>query len=795
MFLKEMHRRISTNRPQPQSVRPPPPQIRPTAPPNPQPSKPTATTQNAPLIPSKGVPFIPPHRRIQNKPAAPPISPPKPRNPPTMSTTAVPFAMNGRSQSGCSHPHSHNDNQTVSHSHLQQPTHSRHNTAHTVHPSHPSHVQQQPHQHPQLHRLAPSLSNHQHSGNYPVESPSIESLPPPSSTNGPGSLSSFDSPFSEHKAPSTHSTGLPPGMNLKRTPPVHSIPSISGLGVGLSSTTTTDTAISSSTASLPQHSRQRNERKMAKINNILNMKRSSPSIEALGSSGSRATSPLTMNSQDGQRYLRKPSPRKIAGNGINGMNNGMPFRLRWLSENCPRDHDIVVVSDEDDISDGEEDAVTIASETATNTTNKSISKQNSVQNSVHSIMSLPSLHNDGDEGDDGDYDYSDSEDDVVPFTVQPPVQRPPMNHMNKRLNGNGLNPVVQHQPPPHRVAAVAVASSSSKIEGMTIQRMLDNLDDLQGHEVDAILANLLSKKDGKEEPRRRSQKRVPFNPMEVSGAKIDGDLDLEMISKIMSETTPPSSVHNQVPAPSKLAFVEVQPMNPISPKHQNGHHRIPSPSPQRKSVIFSMERHRRDMELIAKSNAQFYLAAFPEIYHSQFGRNVKSTYNGKIKELVAYFCDIFKMEMSADGRGTNVISLLFDGRVRIQSQSANHSKHSSPTNSVHGSAKKKKQKAVWTPKSNKKKIPRMQQEEELDFRNGPSAMYQQPRTVPIAHHHIIGQTAAVGTANAYNSYGSNSRPYLSSRKHCGYGGAPKVKTYGDYEDELPHTPSGSEEDE
>ena len=82
-------------------------------------------------------------------------------------------------------------------------------------------------------------------------------------------------------------------------------------------------------------------------------------------------------------------------------------------------------------------------------------------------------------------------------------------------------------------------------------------------------------------------------------------------------------------------------------------------------------------------------------------------------------------------------------------------------------------------------------------------MYTVPRTVPTSHSHLIGQTAAVGTANSYNSnqnnrYGaknkqSSARPYLSARKIGGYSKSGiSAKSYGDYEDELPATPSGSE---
>merc|ERR1712154_145885 len=65
------------------------------------------------------------------------------------------------------------------------------------------------------------------------------------------------------------------------------------------------------------------------------------------------------------------------------------------------------------------------------------------------------------------------------------------SNANNRRSANEGGNAVNHHYSNHSEPAV----SSSKIEGMTIQRMLDNLDDLQGHEVDAILANLLSKSD------------------------------------------------------------------------------------------------------------------------------------------------------------------------------------------------------------------------------------------------------------------------------------------------------------
>jgi len=368
-------------------------------------------------------------------------------------------------------------------------------------------------------------------------------------------------------------------------------------------------------------------------------------------------------------------------------------------------------------------------------------------------------------------------------------------NVNNRRSDNEVN-AVHHHPAP--------AVPSSKIEGMTIQRMLDNLDDLQGHEVDAILANLLSKSDikGNDGDRHNANdqgqshqngKSATFSPLNAghslshSKMAMDDDLDLEMISKIMSETTPPHHREDTHPSPPRHQSLASNAKN-----QRNGYH----PSPPQKSIVFSMERHRRDMELIAKNNGRFHLASFPEVYESQLHRNIKAMYNGKIKELIEYFSDIFKMEQDPNGRGIIVCSQMFygnvhnEGGIHLQSGSASQSQYGSPKKEKKQKLKKSKRK---TPKSAKKKMSLAEFEED-DFRNGPSAMYSAPRTVPVAHHHIIGQTAAVGTANAYSSYGSNARPYLSTRKHSGYGG-PKVKNYGDYEDELPHTPSGSEEDE
>merc|ERR1712048_1207009 len=134
---------------------------------------------------------------------------------------------------------------------------------------------------------------------------------------------------------------------------------------------------------------------------------------------------------------------------------------------------------------------------------------------------------------------------------------------------------------------------------------------------------------------------------------------------------------------------------------------------------------------------------------------------------------------------------------------------SKPMSKSHSNSpnKKRPQKMRWavkkTPAQKSKENKFEMEHKQNDFRYGPSAMYTVPRSVPKSHSHIIGQTAAVGTANAFhaNPYASNNnrfgtsmaRPYTTSRRHNQFG-QKKAKTYGDYEDELPHTPSGSEDD-
>jgi len=771
LFLKEMQRRAATKQPQPprpqpppqskppqtvQTVRPPP--IRPTPVTN---SKTSSTAHSPLLMPSGGVPFVPPHRRIQNKPSIPTVPPPQTLNRAPLLSSAAPFAMSGRGALSNAHNEPH-------------ALFSQHDpVSNAMAPSHPFHSS---HPHPSSTAVHhPPPHHHHQSHQHPVDSPSVDSLPALSSAaNGAGgSVSSYsNSPFNEYKA-SPPDSQCPPGMNLKR-PAVSASPFGLGLGLGIGigagpsrlhphrTMTSTDTT---STATTALSSASMSMDRMTKINSILANKEHRP--------------------------------------------RGPPFRIRWRSENVP-DRPIAVVSDEDDLSAGEDDAVTIASETATSVTNKSASKLNSVQNSVlsmPSVQSMPSPQIDGYDGDDGDYDYSDSEDDVVfmPPQKMPADQQSGNVHKARsdRIEPTGLEPTGLEPPR---------GSSSSKIEGMTIQKMLDNLDDFQSHEVDAILANLLSKKSDLNLDHDRPPHPVPpskhntFSPLAAAAPHPmveDEDLDLEMISQIMNETTPPNygevdalSAVNSPPvgavrrSSASTAPNTVNKASAFKPDvFQNGHRRPPrggvGPSTSsRRPMSLSMERHRRDMELLGKANERFHLSAFPEVYRRHFERSIKSMYDGKVKELVDYFYDIFAMEQGADSSHNVVVSLLFDGE--------SESKHSSPSHSVRGSASNKKKKR--SPKSAKSKKSKVA-DEDRDFRDGPSAMYSAPRTVPAAHHHIVGQTAAVGTANAYSCYGSNARPYMSTRKVAGFVGR-KVKNYGDYEDEeLPHTPSCSEEDE
>ena len=69
-----------------------------------------------------------------------------------------------------------------------------------------------------------------------------------------------------------------------------------------------------------------------------------------------------------------------------------------------------------------------------------------------------------------------------------------------------------------------------KIEDMTIQQMLDNLDNFEGDEVDAILAKLLPKNGRNKEQNENEEEKVEI----YSDDTDDDDADLEFIAKSMS---------------------------------------------------------------------------------------------------------------------------------------------------------------------------------------------------------------------------------------------------------------------
>jgi len=237
----------------------------------------------------------------------------------------------------------------------------------------------------------------------------------------------------------------------------------------------------------------------------------------------------------------------------------------------------------------------------------------------------------------------------------------------------------------------------------------------------------------------------------------------------------------------------------------------------------SMERYRNEMDEIAKYNDSFNLSKLPDIYLDHFHRNIRSVYNGKLKELILYFRDIFKLQHNPHNNQTIIISLNHPNHKNIKNIKNKNKVNgisllkSAKQRFVNNDNLKKKEKLRWAPKTKKKEDFNLilneeqknnKKRNENDFRFGPSAMYTVPRAAPKSHSHLIGVTAAVGTANAYkaNPYSSRSgnvrfgtsnvRPYLSSRKHQSKYSSKKAKTYGDYEDDnLPHTPSGSEDDD
>jgi len=940
IFLKEMHRRATTQRPQPQIVAAPQPQRQQNAhpqhavaapnamvsaqrppelrelremhsrpPPPPQPLQsaasapsvpsllrpsvpPTKPTSNAkaipigttPLVPSVGgVPFIPPHRRIQNKPAlqsmmhsaakALPQKPPIHHHSQSVPGTFpehshfphIPSLANYHDPSTLPAHHSDKQFETGTFPEHSFPPHAaaghyHHNNNgngtylngfHPFSAAHPVH----PHSH--------SMASHAHSiGLHSIHSPtpSVDSLPPLTNalSNGAGSVSS-NSPYLgvEHKM------AAPPGIfNLKRGAVPNglsaSIPSLSSSHPQSLSAAVT---VSSATASVPgpfaaEHGVAHWERqsapipsKMAKIHNILK-------------GGTSLGVGVGIHSEP--KYKKRVCIR-----------DGMSSRIRWRSEGIDRTEGILVVSDEEDLAtdtddnktrgDSPRDTVSNVSESATTVTNKTASghstlcpvaaqkanhqldvlpnsMQNSIQNSVQNSVisqisgrSMPSLPGHGDhddhdgyDGDDGDYDYSDSDEPAEPAPNRP--VRAPMSSRNVPA-AFPMDSVVERMcaPPPKPQKAENRPPSPNKIEGMTIQRMLDNLDNLESHEVDAILDQFISKTQG-----QHALSIDPFGGGAGGGGgggigggggggadaaqRIHDDhLDLDILSKLNEidiaeavgdgsspRRSPPAhdDEANAVPlavdtAPKQNGHSpprrskEERPQHPQSPQQRQPQ----SPPQSQHPVHLSMERHRGEMEAIGTQHDQFNLAQFHMVYSEHFGRSIKAVYGGKVKELIIYFNDIFQIDSSTQ----TVVSLIFD-----HNQFCTLSNRPSPRH-----LKPKKTQKVWTPKNPKaaaaksaapKKsasaaAPPKAAEEESDFRNGPSAMYSAPRTVPVARHFVVGQTAAVGTANAYGGYGSAARPYHSTRRQQGYGGERKVKNYGDYEDELPHTPSGSEEDE
>eukprot|EP01083_Nonionella_stella_P203457 742366_1 len=203
------------------------------------------------------------------------------------------------------------------------------------------------------------------------------------------------------------------------------------------------------------------------------------------------------------------------------------------------------------------------------------------------------------------------------------------------------------------------------------------------------------------------------------------------------------------------------------------------------------------------------LSKLPDYYLDHFGTTIKSTYNGKLKDLVQYFHDIFKVKHNIYKNQTSIISKIYgcDDNKPIDNGHHQHGQQKNnyivsalslvqkERNKRRGLSGKNNAKVRWTPK--RKEEPKNNEEkDDSAFKFGPSAMYTVPRRAPKSHTHLIGQTAAVGTSNAYSKsgYKSSARPYSSQRRSHGGYGAKKVKTYGDYEDELPHTPSGSEDD-
>ena len=124
----------------------------------------------------------------------------------------------------------------------------------------------------------------------------------------------------------------------------------------------------------------------------------------------------------------------------------------------------------------------------------------------------------------------------------------------------------------------------------------------------------------------------------------------------------------------------------------------------------------------------------------------------------------------------NGLSLLKSAKKRF----ANKDNKSSKKNQLRWTPKKKDKDKDQTEEDKNKRDPDIIYDNHYQY--GPSQMYTVPRKVPKSHSHIIGPTAAVGTANSYSRYknqslsGSSARPYLSARKGGGYDGlVPKLK--------------------
>eukprot|EP01083_Nonionella_stella_P316318 1146368_1 len=384
--------------------------------------------------------------------------------------------------------------------------------------------------------------------------------------------------------------------------------------------------------------------------------------------------------------------------------------------------------------------------------------------------------------------------------IQPVVSHPNGNHnpyaydddynyssssSSSSFNAPPPPPEQKRQPPPPNETQTGT-KRDLKVQDMTIQQMLENLEVLGPDQVDAILAKLMKEPETKGndeiEQDADDEEEDNLNAFECTNdeEKEPNDADLQFIAETMARPRPPPPRTSPPPppAPAPPVLEDIQNTDPM------------------------MERYRSDMKKIALYYSHFHLSTLHNIYLETFERKLKSIYKGKLGDLVHYFTDLFSVKYNQKNNQTIVYSLVYEkGNMN-------------GTKDVRWTPKKKEKKEKQSPikngviKGNKKKANKSKKKSKSnanldDFRYGPSQMYTYPRAAPKAHSHIIGHTAAVGTANAYaangysvngrNRYTVNARSYSS--RNSKRSSTRHVKTYGDYEDELPHTPSGSEDDD